>query len=493
MRSKVWAVVAVVSVAGGVLVPSGSAGAVTGAFDATCVTVGAGPVPIVSVETIAFSAHAPDTVAVGDGMSLPVSVGYHVPDAVPGGGLFIDGFADFDVVGATPAAATVGAPAGADSVDASLSLTAVGSPGTAVDVRLRSVGAVGEIGGHALQQTCTPEHRLVVARVGIGVPLVSIGDGAVVEGSTGTRGLQLAVTLSRPASTDVTVPFTVEAGTATAGSDYTTESGTATIHAGFVSGIATVRVRGDSIVEPKENLRVRLHDAVGAVIGRRVGTGRIIDDDPERGTRISIGDASVVEGNRAVRSMRFMVSLSQPATDEHLFHYRTVDGTAVAAAADYRRQEFDFFVPAGHSSVTVPVPVPADATPEPTKSFVVALSPPTGSGAGRDDRSVEGRGHDHRRRLTRPENVVAPSGPTARPRTPSRATPRPGWRAQNRRCRSFRARVGQEPGAHRRGDHAHLAVPGHRTANRGAPAGPKVPNPGQRLANDAASSALGRA
>src|SRR3954469_18281946 len=93
--------------------------------------------------------------------------------------------------------------------------------------------------GHRLQETCTPTHEPVLARIGIGAPAVSIGDAAVVEGSSGTRGLQLAVTLSRPAATNVTVGFDVEAGTATSGSDYTTTSGSVAIPVGAVSGIAT--------------------------------------------------------------------------------------------------------------------------------------------------------------------------------------------------------------------------------------------------------------
>src|SRR6185503_3382357 len=102
-------------------------------------------------------------------------------------------------------------------------------------------------------------HRVVVARVGIGVPVVSVGDSAVVEGATGTRGLAFPVTLSRPAATDVTVQFATEDGTATAASDYVAQSGSVTLHAGLVSALAivNVRVRGDRTVEPTENLRVR--------------------------------------------------------------------------------------------------------------------------------------------------------------------------------------------------------------------------------------------
>jgi hypothetical protein len=365
MRSKAWAVVAASVVALGSLVVAAPAGAVTGSFIVTCQVQGGIPAPP-TTRTIPYEIHAPDSVEPGAVVDVPVTFGYPIPTNAQVGGAIMD-------FGGTAQASILANP-GATEVTGTVRVPTEGPAGGAVPIRLIELAAFTTITGTVVGEVCTPAHPVLLAQVGIGVPLVSIGDGAIVEGSTGTRGLQLAVTLSRPAATDVTVPFTVEAGTATAGVDYTTPSGTVTIHAGQASGIATVRVRGDATVEPKENFRVRLHDPTGAALGRAVGTGRIIDDDPEPGPRISIGDASVVEGNRAVRSMRFVVSLSEPAAQPTYFHYRTVDGTAVAANGDYRAQEFDYLIPAGHSSITVPVPVPTDLTPEATKSFVVQLS-----------------------------------------------------------------------------------------------------------------------
>jgi hypothetical protein len=148
----------------------------------------------------------------------------------------------------------------------------------------------------------------------------------------------------------------------------------------------TVRVRGDAVVEPKESLRVRLADPVGAVVGRRVGTGRIIDDDPEPGPRLSIGDAAVVEGARGTRSARFTVSLSRPATERVTFHWAVRDGTAVAGV-DLRpyggAAGLDGFVDVGRVSTTVPVPVLADTTGEGDEAFTVRLSTVTGATLGR--------------------------------------------------------------------------------------------------------------
>ena len=351
------------------------AGAVTGSFAATCKTQSGGLVISTTHRTITYEVHAPDSVAPGAAFDVPVSFGYAVPEGSTVGGARID--VDNGSLNTILMSVAPGSPETAGT----LHLFANSAPGSVTELRLRDLIAAKSLGGSAVGEICTPDHTLVLARVGSGIPLVSIGDGAIVEGSSGTRGLQFAVTVSRPAPTAVTVPFTVEPGTATPGSDYTTESGTVTLQAGAATGIATVRVRGDSIVEPKENFRVRLHDPVGAALGRAVGTGRIIDDDPEPGLRLSIGDASAVEGNRSVRSMRFVVSLSAPATQDTWFHYATSDGTAVANV-DYRPQSFDYFIPAGHSSITVPVPVVTNETPESAKSMVMTLSGPPAGRAG---------------------------------------------------------------------------------------------------------------
>jgi hypothetical protein len=384
MRSRSWAGVVAGMVATASLAAGGPAAATVGTFEARCVLIGAGPVPIVAMKTIAYSVHAPDAVPPAGSASVPVSIGYQVPATEPEGGSFTSGFANVDVTGATLVSSTFDAPAGAASVDGTLPLTASGAPGTSIEARLRNVGAEGVIGGHGLQETCTPEHALVLARIGIGVPTVSIGDAAVVEGSSGSRASALAVTLSRPAAADVTVAYDTEDGTAVAGSDYVARSGSVVIPAGATSGVVAVRVRGDATVEPKENFRVRLHGPLGAVLGRSVGTGRIIDDDPEPGPRVSVGDATVVEGARGARSARFTVSLSAPAAAPVSVLATTIAGTATAGA-DYRIQDVSLVFAPGATSITVPVAVLGDGAPEPTEAFPMHLSGVQGAVIGRRD------------------------------------------------------------------------------------------------------------
>jgi hypothetical protein len=158
-----------------------------------------------------------------------------------------------------------------------------------------------------------------------------------------------------------------------------------TFQPGIVSAGATVKVRviGDERVEPKENLRVRLHDPVDAALGRAVGTGRIIDDDPSTATlRLSVGDGSVVEGARGSASARFTVSLSAPATQRVTFHLATSDGTGVAGK-DYKALSTDWSIAPGAVSVTEPVAAIPNRVADGNRTFRVHLTGVTGATVGR--------------------------------------------------------------------------------------------------------------
>ncbi len=81
------------------------------------------------------------------------------------------------------------------------------------------------------------------------------------EGDSGTSTVTMNVLLSNPTFQVVTVDFTTENGTATAGSDYVATSGTLTFPAGSTSMPIQIAINGDTVVEPNEMLRIRLSNA----------------------------------------------------------------------------------------------------------------------------------------------------------------------------------------------------------------------------------------
>ena len=109
---------------------------------------------------------------------------------------------------------------------------------------------------------------------------LSVGDAAISEGDSGKRQLAFTITLSDPAPGIVTVSYTTAGQSATAGTDYTTKTGTAKFLAGKSSVEVTVILRGDATPEPNETFTFTLSGPTGgAILGRAVGTGTIINDD----------------------------------------------------------------------------------------------------------------------------------------------------------------------------------------------------------------------
>ena len=124
---------------------------------------------------------------------------------------------------------------------------------------------------------------------GQSLPTVSIGDVSRLEGNSGASPLTFTVTLSAPVAASVTVMYATQDGTATEGSDYTAASGLLTFSPGQSSLTLSVSVLGDVTVESNEAFGVVLSGAVNATIGRAVGVGVILDDDPAAAQSIAAG------------------------------------------------------------------------------------------------------------------------------------------------------------------------------------------------------------
>jgi hypothetical protein len=95
------------------------------------------------------------------------------------------------------------------------------------------------------------------------------------------------------------------------------------------------------------------------------------------GTRLSVGAASLVEGNLGGRALRFTVALSAPASSAVKVHYATAPGTATSA--DFGSVSGNLTMPAGATTAVVSVRIKADTTVEPTETFTLTLSSSTGA------------------------------------------------------------------------------------------------------------------
>ncbi len=210
-------------------------------------------------------------------------------------------------------------------------------------------------------------------------PSVSIGNVSLNEGNSGTTTARFTVTLSAAASSPVTVVYATANGTATAGSDYTAKSGTISFAVGETSKTIDVVLAGDTQVEADETFVVRLSAASGATIATAQATGTILNDDqPPPPPTLSIGNATVTEGNSGTTSMVFTVTLSQASTSAVTVRYVTADGTATAGS-DYDAASGTLTFAAGATTATVTVAVRGDTLVEGAEGFRVLLSNATGA------------------------------------------------------------------------------------------------------------------
>lgn len=205
------------------------------------------------------------------------------------------------------------------------------------------------------------------------LPTMTIGDVIVTEGNSGTTDATFTVTLSQASLQQVTVQYSTQNGTATAGSDYLAASNlTLAIPAGQTSGTIKITIVGDTINEPNETFFVNLSNPTGATIADAQALGTILNDDGV--PSLSINDASVTEGNSGTANATFTVTMSQASNVQVTVQYATADGTA-KAPGDYTAivPSVLTFAP-GVTSRTVTVQVNGDTLFEQNETFFVNLS-----------------------------------------------------------------------------------------------------------------------
>ncbi|PYS55308.1 MAG: hypothetical protein DMF76_26115, partial [Acidobacteria bacterium] len=202
---------------------------------------------------------------------------------------------------------------------------------------------------------------------------------SVVEGNSGQRQAVFYVFLSAPANVDVTVQYSTQDRTATAGSDYVAASGTLIFPANSTTTTLSVSVPvlGDTDIEPHEFFELRLSNPTNADIERAIGVGTIINDDGPR--TLSINDVAVTND---FPTAVFTVSLSAVSNDSVVFSYATADGTA-KSGIDYRSfSSNNGSLPPGEYQTTFQIDIIADNNPlavhEP-RTFFVNLSNPVGA------------------------------------------------------------------------------------------------------------------
>jgi Ca2+-binding RTX toxin-like protein len=90
---------------------------------------------------------------------------------------------------------------------------------------------------------------------------------------------------------------------------------------------------------------------------------------------VSVGGATVTEGNTGQQDAAFTVSLNEASTDAVTVPY-SASGVTAVSPEDFSSSAGEVTIPPGQTSATIDVPVNGDTEPEPTETFRLTLGTP---------------------------------------------------------------------------------------------------------------------
>jgi len=198
---------------------------------------------------------------------------------------------------------------------------------------------------------------------------------SAVEATAGTQ--QIAVSLSTPAGSTVSVDYAVTSGTAASGSDFTLATGTLSFAPGESVQSIPLTILDDSVADAAETIIITLSSPVGLALStQNTHTFTIVDDDLPV-VSIAATDASAEETASAPgvftisrtgsTSSALSVSLTRSGTAANGTDYTSISGSA----------SFSFSIPSGSASATITISPVDDATNEGNETTILTVN--TGS------------------------------------------------------------------------------------------------------------------
>jgi hypothetical protein len=201
---------------------------------------------------------------------------------------------------------------------------------------------------------------------------IHLSDAVVRETET---NLVFELDLSSPQPVPVSVRYSTEDGSATAGRDYLAVSGTLTFSPGTTRQRLAVAVLEDNRHELTEEFVLRLTDPQGAILIADAAIGRIGDSGV---LGLTVDEVRLSEPLTGSAQAFFTIRLSRPLETPVSVDYATRDGSALAGT-DYTAVSGTLTFAPGEDGLTVAVRVFADAMVEGTEAFYFDLSDAVGT------------------------------------------------------------------------------------------------------------------
>lgn len=210
-------------------------------------------------------------------------------------------------------------------------------------------------------------------------PALAITNYTVAEGNRTDTVMKVQVRITAPYPDMVTVDYTTEDSTATAGIDYLPSNGTLIFNPGDTLAYVFVTIKGDRIVEANEIVKIRLLNAVNANLPAAPGRISITNDDTY--PAVASANIAVAEGNNdqfnpVALTVRLTKAYPLPVT----VRYYTQDSTATANA-DYQPVSGVLTFVAEDTLETVTLPVLGDRFVEPAEIIKFVLDSATNATA----------------------------------------------------------------------------------------------------------------
>lgn len=228
----------------------------------------------------------------------------------------------------------------------------------------------------------------VTTPAGAVVPTVVVGDASVHEGDGGTRNVRVMFSIDQPAAADVRVHWVASAGTATSPADFKARGGRVLFRPGQTNRYVAFKIFPDVAIEGDETFSVNVTSAEGATVGDGSGQVTILDEEGGSGNVVSIGSASVAEGDPGAYQFAYVpVTLRSPSATPVTVTYSTGADSA-SSPGDYADRTKTITFPAGVRVRWALVYVVSDDVGEGDEVLAVTLSSPTGATIGEGTGSV---------------------------------------------------------------------------------------------------------
>jgi sugar lactone lactonase YvrE len=201
---------------------------------------------------------------------------------------------------------------------------------------------------------------------------------SMTEGDSGTKVFSVPVTLTNASVDQISINYTTENGSATAGTDYVAKSGVLTFAPGTTQASVDITVNSDTVAEPDETFLIKFSNPVNAFNGTSSLQVTIANDD----STIQFGSAnySIAEdGNSLLVTINRVGEVQGSKVD-----YSTTDlaganncnikNGKASARCDFITTLGTLTFATGETSKTISIPIVDDAYAEGPETFSIALT-----------------------------------------------------------------------------------------------------------------------